>query len=95
MVLWDEESVGTVQLRDLYQGVGSTATAASASRISRVWAQPTCDAVGAGKTHGRAYVRRQSVSCSFSIFGKKLKEGRWCEKAISCSSDDAGLLCLG
>ena len=36
MVLWEEESVGTVQLRDLYQGVGSTATAASASRISRV-----------------------------------------------------------
>ena len=28
--------IGTVQLRDVYQGVGSTDTAASASRISRV-----------------------------------------------------------
>jgi len=36
MVLWEEESVCTVQLRDVYQGVGSTDTAASASRISRV-----------------------------------------------------------
>jgi hypothetical protein len=31
-----------------------------------------------------------------SIFGKKLKEGRWHEEAISFrSDDDAGWLCLG
>ena len=36
MVLWEEESVGTVQLRDVYQGVGSTDTAASPSKIARV-----------------------------------------------------------
>ena len=66
MVLWDEESVGTVQLRDLYQGVGSTATAASASRISRVWAQPTCDAVGAGlrRSRGGGGVVRNDTSAS-------------------------------
>ena len=40
MVLWEEESVGTVQLRDVYQDVGSTDTAASASRISRVRHSP-------------------------------------------------------
>ena len=31
---------------------------------------------------------------SLSIFGKKLKEGRRYEEAISCLSDDAGWLCL-
>ena len=31
---------------------------------------------------------------SHSIFGKKLKEGRWYEEAISYRSDDAGWLGL-
>jgi hypothetical protein len=32
---------------------------------------------------------------ALSGVGKKLKEGRWHEKTISCMSDDAGWLCLG
>ena len=32
---------------------------------------------------------------SLSIFGKKLKEGRWHEEAISYRSDAADWLCLG
>ena len=46
MVLWEEDSFGTVQLRDLYQGVGSTDTIASRQNICKCHAQWSCCAVG-------------------------------------------------
>jgi hypothetical protein len=48
MVLWEEDSFGTVQLRDLYQGVGSTDTASSLLRNLLGHSQFACDTVGAG-----------------------------------------------
>ena len=67
MVLWEEESVGTVQLRDVYQGVGSTDTAASASTINRVTHSHLAMPLGQGWDGGgggRGVMRNDSCQTS-------------------------------
>ena len=66
MVLWEEDSFGTVQLRDLYQGVGSTDTMAAGQIKQLGQSQFACRALRAAAQKPAVWGGKYLIEVSIS-----------------------------